>query len=186
MEKKLTEVYWSKLIHKTFQNQPLYLAATQKGLCRISWPNESFETLKKWIEKQIPNAVLIEESGALSPYIEQISEYLESRRREFSVSLDLYGTPFQISVWRALAQIPYGQTRSYSQIAESVRRPKAVRAVGAANGNNPVPIILPCHRVIGKNTVLTGFRGGLQLKETLLKLEGFHEYIPGGHKRFQF
>jgi len=92
--------------------------------------------------------------------------------RVFSVPLDMQGTEFQRSVWNHLMRIPYGETRSYAQVAEAVGRPKAVRAVGAANGSNPVAIIVPCHRVIGASGKLTGYGGGLPLKKRLLELEG--------------
>jgi O-6-methylguanine DNA methyltransferase len=90
----------------------------------------------------------------------------------FSCPLDLHGTPFQLAVWRALQDIPYGETRSYGQIAQLVGRPNASRAVGAANGANPVAIIVPCHRVIGSNGALTGYGGGVPTKAWLLSLEG--------------
>ncbi len=110
------------------------------------------------------------------PVLEQaaaeLQEYFEGRRREFDVAVDTDGTAFQQEVWRALRGIPYGVTCSYGDIADRIGRPKAVRAVGAANGRNPVPIIVPCHRVIGSNGTLTGFGGGLDTKRQLLALEG--------------
>lgn len=105
--------------------------------------------------------------GALS----EIHAYLRGRLREFSVPIDLRGTEFQCDVWRAIAAIPYGQTISYGEIANLIQRPRATRAVGQATGANPVPIMIPCHRVIGSSGSLTGFGGGLPLKERLLSLE---------------
>jgi methylated-DNA-[protein]-cysteine S-methyltransferase len=102
----------------------------------------------------------------------QLVEYFNNRLRHFDLTLDLQGTPFQIRVWRELLRIPYGETRSYIQIADGLGAPKAVRAVGAANGANPVPIIVPCHRVIGSTGRLVGYGGGLPLKKRLLTLEG--------------
>ncbi|WP_408007648.1 methylated-DNA--[protein]-cysteine S-methyltransferase [Pseudalkalibacillus sp. A8] len=182
----MTTVYWSTFTHPMFQNDPLFIAATKKGLCRITWPSETFDTLKTWVEKRIPDTILVEDDEYLAPYILQLKEYLNGERKEFDVPLDFRGTTFQTSVWRQLTNIPYGQIRSYSEIADALGNPKAVRAVGTANGANPVPIITPCHRVIGKNAALTGFRGGLQTKEKLLQLEGFHDYSKQGHARFQF
>lgn len=104
----------------------------------------------------------------------QLTEYFAGERREFDLPLKLSGTEFQMSVLEALQQIPYGETTSYAEIAERVGRPKAVRAVGAANGRNPIPIIVPCHRVIGSHGELTGFGGGLDTKKALLKLESEH------------
>jgi len=101
----------------------------------------------------------------------EIGEFLEGRRREFSVPLDLQGTPFQLEVWNALRQIPYGETRSYADIARSVGRPKAARAVGMANHWNPVAIVVPCHRVVASDGSLGGYAGGLDLKTRLLRLE---------------
>lgn len=105
---------------------------------------------------------------------EQLTEYFAGQRKQFDLSLSLSGTEFQVSVLRALQQIPYGETTSYGKIALQIGRPKAVRAVGAANGRNPIPIIVPCHRVIGKSGDLTGFGGGLSTKEALLRLEAEH------------
>jgi methylated-DNA-[protein]-cysteine S-methyltransferase len=102
----------------------------------------------------------------------QLQAYFRGELREFQLPLDFEGTDFQKRVWRQLRSIPYGQTRSYSQIAEVIGSPRAVRAVGAANGSNPIPIVIPCHRVIGSNGKLVGFGGGLPLKKRLLELEG--------------
>jgi methylated-DNA-[protein]-cysteine S-methyltransferase len=102
----------------------------------------------------------------------QLEAYFAGRLRRFDLKLDLQGTPFQKRVWRELEGIPYGETRSYSQIADAIGSPKAVRAVGAANGANPIPIVIPCHRVIGAGGKLVGYGGGLPLKKRLLTLEG--------------
>lgn len=103
--------------------------------------------------------------------LEQLREYFDGTRTRFQVKLDLQGTPFQRQVWQALQCIPYGRTMSYGEIAKQVGRPKASRAVGAANGHNPVSIIVPCHRVIGANGELVGYGGGLPIKTALLELE---------------
>ena len=102
----------------------------------------------------------------------QLRAYFAGELRRFRLPLDLQGTPFQLRVWRELERIPYGETRSYRQIAEAVGAPRAVRAVGAANGANPIPIVVPCHRVIGAGGKLVGYGGGLPLKKRLLELEG--------------
>ena len=101
----------------------------------------------------------------------QLEEYFAGERREFDVPVDMEGTVFQKKVWRALIEIPYGEVRCYSDIAEAVGSPKAVRAVGMANHVNPIPIIVPCHRVVGKNGSLTGYAGGIEMKEWLLEME---------------
>ncbi|WP_257351100.1 methylated-DNA--[protein]-cysteine S-methyltransferase [Pseudalkalibacillus decolorationis] len=186
MDRAVTKVYFTTFTHSIFQNRPLYLAATKHGLCRITWPTESLDTLETWVNKQIPNAQLIQDNNVLAEYVLQLQEYFDGKRDTFTIPLDMRGTLFQASVWQALTQIPFGQTRSYSDIAEALDNPKAVRAVGTANGANPIPIVVPCHRVIGKSSALTGFRGGLNVKESLLLLEGFNDYTKEGHARFQF
>ena len=103
--------------------------------------------------------------------LQELDEYFRGDRRTFDVPLSPKGTPFQLAVWRELQRIPYGETRTYAQIAQSIDRPSATRAVGAANGANPIPIIIPCHRVIGSSGSLTGFGGGLDVKRALLALE---------------
>ncbi|MEI6669648.1 MAG: methylated-DNA--[protein]-cysteine S-methyltransferase [Acidobacteriota bacterium] len=104
--------------------------------------------------------------------VRQLKEYFRGKRVAFDLKLNPKGTPFQLEVWRALTTIPYGATRSYAQIAKRVGRPLAVRAVGLANGRNPLPIIVPCHRVIGSGGQLVGYGGGLPVKQALLQLEG--------------
>jgi len=101
----------------------------------------------------------------------QLKEYFQGKRKSFSLKLDLMGTKFQNDVWQALLAIPFGETRSYGQLAGQLGNPRATRAVGAANGRNPIPIVVPCHRVIGASGELTGFGGGLKTKAHLLELE---------------
>lgn len=112
-----------------------------------------------------------EDRETFTEVIRQLTEYFAGERKTFTLELDPPGTEFQRSVWTELREIPYGETISYKQLAERIRKPKAVRAVGAANGANPIPIIIPCHRVIGHDGGLTGFGGGLPLKKRLLELE---------------
>lgn len=109
---------------------------------------------------------------ALAAGARQLKEYFAGKRHNFDLPLSPAGTEFQQNVWQALAAIPYGELRSYRDIAEALDKPKAVRAVGAANGRNPLPIVVPCHRVIGSDGSLTGFAGGLEAKKVLLRLEG--------------
>ena len=111
------------------------------------------------------------ETGLLTETRRQMAEYFSGKRREFTLPLAPRGTAFQMKVWNALSAIPYGQTRSYRDIALQIESPNAVRAVGGANHNNPISIIIPCHRVIGANGSLTGYGGGLDKKEALLALE---------------
>ena len=109
--------------------------------------------------------------------IDQLKAYFAGKLTDFDLPLVPAGTPFQLSVWRALQSIPYGETTTYANIAKQIGRPTAIRAVGAANGANPIPVIIPCHRVIGSNGKLTGFGGGLPVKELLLKLESRQLHI---------
>jgi methylated-DNA-[protein]-cysteine S-methyltransferase len=114
---------------------------------------------------------LVEDRERTRPLREQLDEYFAGRRRRFDLPLAPAGTPFQRQVWEALAAIPYGETRTYGEVARSLGRPDASRAVGAANGANPLPIVIPCHRVVGSDGSLTGFGGGLETKSALLELE---------------
>ncbi|MFF2480027.1 methylated-DNA--[protein]-cysteine S-methyltransferase [Paenibacillus sp. NPDC058071] len=166
---KATTLYWSAWELGEWR---LYLAATEKGLCYVGSPDGTFDEMVNWARRSFPDCEWIEDSARLQPYAEQLGEYARGERRTFAMPSDLSGTPFQLAVWRALLDIPYGETRSYSDIAEAIRKPAAVRAVGAAIGANPVLVAVPCHRVVGKNGSLTGYRGGLPMKTVLLKLEG--------------
>ena len=114
------------------------------------------------------------DDGAFPGAHSQLAEYFSGERTSFSLDLDPKGTEFQVAVWRALAEIPYGVTVSYRDVAEQIGRPTATRAVGAANGQNPLPIVLPCHRVVGADGSLTGFGGGLDIKRFLLELSLIH------------
>ena len=148
----------------------LLLAGDEGALSLVSFPEGSMrrDPEDDWIYNEKPFAAARQ----------QLTEYFDGKRREFDLPLKLSGTEFQLSVLEALQNIPYGETSSYSDIAERIGRPKAVRAVGAANGRNPIPIIVPCHRVIGSHGDLTGFGGGLDTKEALLRLEAEHSQFP--------
>ena len=146
----------------------LRISASPAGLCAIQFDLEPCAGVPA--RPSPPNPLLGE---ALS----QLRAYFAGRLREFRLPLSLAGTDFQVGVWRHLQTIPYGETRSYSAIAQAIGRPSAVRAVGAANGANPIPIVVPCHRVIGANGKLVGYGGGLPLKKRLLELERMGETI---------
>jgi methylated-DNA-[protein]-cysteine S-methyltransferase len=119
-------------------------------------------------------APTVKETSLIREAAFQLSEYLAGKRKTFDIPLDIKGTPFQLAVWKALLDIPYGETRSYKEIAESIGRAKACRAVGMACNRNPVAIIVPCHRVIGTDGSMTGFASGVNIKEKLLELEKRH------------
>ena len=144
---------------------PLLLAATDEGLRYLM-----FDRGKE--PRPRPNEVWIESPTALRAYEEQLRAYFRGELHAFTCKLDLKGTHFQKKCWSALQRIPYGTTCSYRELAEQVGSPRAFRAVGQANHNNPVAIIVPCHRVIGANGSLTGYGGGMEVKEKLLRLEG--------------
>jgi methylated-DNA-[protein]-cysteine S-methyltransferase len=127
-------------------------------------------TILEFVDHPVRTAA--HESPVLHVAMEQVKAYFEGRLKVFDLPLDMAGTPFQQSVWQALLEVPFGHTASYQQIADAVGNPNAVRAVGAANGQNPVSIIVPCHRIIGKNGGLTGYGGGIWRKEWLLRHEG--------------
>ena len=148
------------------------LATTERGLAYLELPRESGCGLWGWLRRWAPESKTVEAFARNRVAIGQLLEYLEGKRTEFDLPLDLRGTPFQIAVWSALLEIPYGETRSYQQIANAIGRPRAVRAVGAANGATPVAIVVPCQRVIASDGTLHGYGGGLDLKARLLAMEG--------------
>lgn len=143
----------------------LKLVAHDTALVAVLWENED--------PKRVRLAELIEDKKhpILLETQKQLNEYFSGQRKVFDLPLDFEGTEFQEKVWQVLLTIPFGETRSYKQIAEQIGNVKAVRAVGAANGKNPISIIAPCHRVVGANGKLVGFAGGLENKDILLKLE---------------
>lgn len=161
-------VYYATLSHPDW---PLVLAATERGFCFLGSLGKDVSELQTWVQKTIPRAELKQSEEKLSPFAAQFTEYFEGTRTAFDFPLDMRGTPFQQSVWKALLDIPYGQVRTYSDIAEHLQKPKAVRAVGSAIGKNPVMIVVPCHRVIQKSGAISGYRGSLEMKRQLLKLE---------------
>ena len=146
----------------------LVLAADAEGLRHIEFPSNRHPVSR---EGWVPGA-----EGAAADILamtsQQLREYFDGARRDFELPLAPRGTAFQIEVWRTLATIPFGATWNYGELARAIGKPDAMRAVGAANGRNPLPIALPCHRVIGADGSLTGFGGGLPIKEALLRLEG--------------
>jgi methylated-DNA-[protein]-cysteine S-methyltransferase len=144
----------------------LTLIGSDAGLAAILWENDDPKRVPLPVAGEAPDHPVLLEAAR------QLTEYFNGERHTFTLPLDFHGTAFQKDVWTALLNVPYGQTRSYAQIAEHIGRPTASRAVGAANGRNPISIVAPCHRIIGANGALTGFAGGLAAKAWLLRLEG--------------
>ena len=145
----------------------IYIVADAKNLRALALEG-NWEDIKKRVGSMVEkNNPILEQTK------EQLDEYFKGERKSFDLPLHFEGTPFEVSAWKALLKIPYGETRSYSQQAQTIGNPKAVRAIGRANGRNFISIIVPCHRVIGKSGKLTGFASGIGDKEELLRFEGF-------------
>jgi methylated-DNA-[protein]-cysteine S-methyltransferase len=149
----------------------LRLAVTETGVARIGLPRSSGSGFAGWLRIAFADAERVPWLPLVDKLSQDLTEYFAGRRREFSLPLDLRGSEFQQAVWREIGCIPYGETRTYSEVARGAGRPRAVRAAGTATGNNPVPIVIPCHRVIAAHGRLGGFSGGLDAKRRLLALE---------------
>lgn len=162
------------------------VAATDKGICRIAFGDDE-AALAPVLHADFANADCVEDGGAVAPFIAQIDAYLNGRRERFDLPLDIAPTSFQQRVWEALQRIPYGETRSYSQIAETLGAPRAVRAVASACASNPVALAIPCHRVVQKSGSLAGYRWGIARKAALLDAEAKGHIVtaPGtaSHRR---
>ncbi|MDR5778032.1 bifunctional DNA-binding transcriptional regulator/O6-methylguanine-DNA methyltransferase Ada [Caballeronia sp. LZ065] len=160
-------------VHYTTADTPLgivIVAATDKGVCKIAFGDDA-ATLVEQLATDFSQAERLEDAARLEPFVAQIRAYLHGTRERFDLPLDIGATAFQRRVWDALRHIPYGQTRSYSDIAETLGSPRAVRAVANACASNPVALAIPCHRVIGKDGAIAGYRWGASRKETLLHTE---------------
>jgi methylated-DNA-[protein]-cysteine S-methyltransferase len=156
---------------------PLFLAASARGLVALEFDarlpgQQSIRPNPRHVREEKMGVAFEYAPRRMRPYVSQIEEYFAGQRREFTFPLDLRGTDFQLSCWRALLEIPYGKTRSYADIARAVGKPSAFRAVGMANNRNPIAIVVPCHRVIASDGKLCGYGGGLDVKRKLLELEG--------------
>lgn len=149
----------------------IYVAATAEGLCFICTGTEGKEELEQWKEKLFPERILVKDDVLMEKYTIEISSYLNGKTKNFTNPIHLRGTSFQKEVWNELRKVPYGEVRTYTDIAESLNRPEAIRAVANAIGKNPLLFIVPCHRVIRKDRNLSGFRAGVDVKKKLLQLE---------------
>ncbi len=155
---------------------PLFLAASERGLVALEFDRrlpgqQTIRPNPRDLRKETTTVQFQESEQALRPYVGELHEYFAGHRRQFDFPLDLRGTDFQLACWHALIAIPYGETRSYGDIARAVGRPRGFRAVGMANNRNPAAIVVPCHRVIASDGTLCGFGGGLEMKRHLLDLE---------------
>jgi methylated-DNA-[protein]-cysteine S-methyltransferase len=161
----------AETLFTSFYDSPLgryVLVTSSKGIVCLEPEEHAVSRVSRWKKKGVR---VTEGSSLRNRVVRELDAYFAGRLQKFTLPLDLRGTPFQKAVWEALLRIPYGETRSYSDIALAVGKPAAVRAVGLANGANPVSIIVPCHRVIGKSGALVGYGGGLERKRALLELE---------------
>lgn len=151
----------------------LTLTATEHGLCRIDYGSfrDVESKINSWARKYFLCVEIVRQESILEQTKKQLEEYFMDTRENFELQIDFYGTPFQQRVWKALMDIPHGETRSYKDIALAIQAPKAIRAVGGAINKNPLSIIYPCHRVIGSNGALVGYAGGLDRKKQLLTHE---------------
>ena len=166
----MEKIYYSSFYSPFLKN--VFVASTPKGLCMVDFLTSErrfVEELKSYFA-----AELVKDDRRNGKAVSQIKQYLKGRLKRFDLSLDLRGTPFQKKVWLALGRIPYGKTQSYQDVGKSIGHPKAFRAVGNANGRNPIPIVLPCHRVIESNGGLGGFGHGIKVKKQLLDFEKTH------------
>ena len=162
--KSLPEKLYASSIH--WEGWTFQVLSSPSGLRLVDLEGASFAALADRL-----GARVVPDDDPNAPILAQLREYLRAARRSFDLPLDLRGTPFQIAVWREVEKIPYGSLRTYADIAQAIGRPTATRAVGQAVGANLVPLVVPCHRVVGTSGDLTGYRGGLPLKERLLALE---------------
>lgn len=150
----------------------IYVASTEKGVCKISVPRQTKRDFLRWLRENFDESEVVDNKSRNKETIDQLTRYFNGKLAKFTVSVDMIGTPFQARVWKDLLRIPYGTTITYKQLAKRIGTSRGFQAVGRANAANPVPIIVPCHRVIGTDGSLVGYSSGIKTKEFLLKLEG--------------
>ncbi|WP_233201369.1 methylated-DNA--[protein]-cysteine S-methyltransferase [Sporosarcina sp. P13] len=168
-------MYWTKF---QFVKWQVTLAATEQGLCYVGLADDSEQCMFDWCYKKFGKVEMVKGANRLATYANEIAKYLSGVQTDFiDLPIDRQGTPFQLQVWHALQEIPYGDTVSYSVIANSIGKPSAVRAVASAIGNNPLLLVIPCHRVVGKDGSLSGYRDGKEVKAQLHQLENSSKTI---------
>jgi O-6-methylguanine DNA methyltransferase len=163
-----------KIYYSSFNSKigTIYIASTKSGVCKISIPAQTKKEFLAWLQKKFDGAELVETSTKNRQIIDELNRYFDRRLVKFHSRLDPVGTEFQRRVWCELKRIRYGNMISYKELADRVGVERGFQAVGKANGANPLPIVVPCHRVIGSNSKLVGYAAGLKTKEFLLRLEG--------------
>lgn len=150
----------------------IYIASTDKGVCKISVPRQTKKDFLRWLRENFDDSDVMDNKSRNKEVIDQLTRYFNGKLAKFNCPIDLIGTPFQTRVWKELTKISYGTTISYKQLAKRLGTSRGFQAVGRANAANPIPIIVPCHRVIGADGSLVGYSSGIKTKEFLLKLEG--------------
>jgi O-6-methylguanine DNA methyltransferase len=163
-----------KIYYTSFNSKigTIHVASTASGVCKISIPAQTKKEFLAWLQKKFNSAKLIETSAKNRQIIDELNRYFDRRLVKFHSRLDPIGTKFQRHVWLELKKIRYGKTISYKELAKRIGMQRGYQAIGKANSSNPLPIVVPCHRVIGTNSKLIGYAAGLKTKEFLLRLEG--------------
>lgn len=165
----MTKIYYTSFNSKI---GTIHIASTSSGVCKISIPAQTKKDFLSWLQKKFDGAELVESSTKNRQIIDELNRYFDRRLVKFHSRLDPVGTEFQRRVWLELRRIRYGKTISYKDLAKRIGVHRGFQAVGKANGSNPLPIVIPCHRVVGSNSKLIGYAAGLKTKEFLLRLEG--------------
>ncbi len=168
-EKNVTKVFCTSFDSRIGR---IYIASTERGICKISVPKENRKDFFDWLKDHFDLDQITDNRARNKDAIDQLNRYFSGKLAKFTCPIDLMGTPFQVRVWKELLRIPYGSTITYKHLARRVFASNATQAVGRANGANPLPIIVPCHRVLGSNGALVGYSCGVKTKEFLLRLEG--------------
>ncbi|MGA9115949.1 MAG: methylated-DNA--[protein]-cysteine S-methyltransferase [Bacteroidota bacterium] len=150
----------------------IYIASTEAGVCKVSVPRQSRRDFFRWLHEHFADHEVIDNKSRNKEAIDQLTRYFNGKLARFTTPVNLMGTPFQLRVWKELQGIAYGSTITYKQLARRIGTSKGFQAVGRANAANPVPIIVPCHRVVGADGSLVGYSSGIKTKEFLLRLEG--------------
>ncbi|MBI3005539.1 MAG: methylated-DNA--[protein]-cysteine S-methyltransferase [Ignavibacteriales bacterium] len=163
-----------KVFYTSFNSKigSIYVASTRKGVCKISIPGQSKKEFQSWVQNHFRGAEIVETATRNRRIIDELNRYLDRRLVKFHSRLHMVGSAFQKQVWRQIRKIRYGTTVSYKDLARRLGNPEAFRAVGRANATNPLPIVVPCHRVLGSRDEMVGYAAGIKTKEFLLRLEG--------------
>lgn len=150
----------------------IYIASTDKGVCKISVPRQTKKDFFRWLRENFDDSEVVDNKSRNKEVMDQLNRYFNGKLARFTCAVDMRGSPFQLRVWKELMKISYGTTITYRQLAKRLGTSRGFQAIGRANAANPIPIIIPCHRVLGAHGMLVGYSSGVKTKEFLLKLEG--------------